>query len=439
MWIRQVYETSVYAAPFDSEVTMAAVELGQVNEDIDLSQTHAAFNHDFSSQNISDQYLLPGETRVEDGKEELLLSSMEIDFDPEASQSGPNTQRISRRDRNRDHEFNIGQRIDGRFEVADVRWGGMGVVYLCYDHEQREPVAIKSFQGKFLNNSRAVARFEKEAATWIHLEKHQNIVQARLVQNINERPHIILEHISGAEGVGVDLRSWIDRNRLDIETALLFGLHIALAMQHATQKVPGLVHRDLKPGNILVTHDAIAKVTDFGLVRSLELNDIPTDFEPIVEEDSSTNAYRLTRFGAIVGTAPYMSPEQCKAIDVDMRSDIYSFGCVMYEMLTGKHIFQARGIQDWMQSHLNEKPRFDSQAEADIPDNLRYIVLSCLNKELDARPQNWGQLVNDLSAAYEEVIGSMPLLEISGPRLQARELMDKGYSLTELGRLVGGT
>ena len=88
----------------------------------------------------------------------------------------------------------------GATKIADVRRGGMGVVYLCYDHEQREPVALKSFQSRFLNNERAVARFVQEAVTWIYLEKHRYIVQARLVQNISGRPYIILEHISGAEG-----------------------------------------------------------------------------------------------------------------------------------------------------------------------------------------------------------------------------------------------
>ncbi|HRL14421.1 MAG TPA: protein kinase, partial [Aggregatilineales bacterium] len=159
-------------------------------------------------------------------------------------------------------EFVAGDMIEGTYQVMDVRYGGMGVVYLCYDHDHREPVAIKSFQSRFLENERAVHRFINEALTWIRLDKHRNIVQARLVRTINDRPHIILEHISGPEGIGSDLRSWIDHRRLTLEKSVAFALHIALGMQHATQKVPGLVHRDLKPANIIVTHDGIAKVTD---------------------------------------------------------------------------------------------------------------------------------------------------------------------------------
>jgi serine/threonine protein kinase len=92
----------------------------------------------------------------------------------------------------------------------------MGVVYLCYDRDKKEPVAIKTFQSRFLDNERAVSRFNHEATTWIMLEKHRYIVQARRVETIAGRPHIILEHISGPEGMGSDLRSWIDRKRLDL-------------------------------------------------------------------------------------------------------------------------------------------------------------------------------------------------------------------------------
>ena len=98
-------------------------------------------------------------------------------------------------------------------------------------------------------------------------------VQARLVQNIGGRPYIILEHISGPEGLEPDLRSWIEHKRMTLPLSIEFGLHISLGMQHATRRVPGLVHRDLKPANILVTHDGIAKVTDFGLVRSLDVQE----------------------------------------------------------------------------------------------------------------------------------------------------------------------
>ncbi|MDZ4764459.1 MAG: tetratricopeptide repeat protein [Chloroflexota bacterium] len=361
-------------------------------------------------------------------------------------------------------EFGVGSLIDHRYEVVNVKRGGMGVVYLCYDRQRREPVALKSFQSRFFNNDRARARFGQEAWTWIRLEKHRHIVQARLVQTIEGRPHLILEHVSGPEGLEADLRSWIERKRLTLALSLKFGLHIALGMQHAAQKVPGLVHRDLKPANILVTHDEVAKVTDFGLVRSIE-DDLASDAGGIVGStpNGSTssgassptgddarigsgiassaaptptliNDERLTKFGALVGTLPYMSPEQCQALDVDQRADIYAFGCLLYEMLTGSHIFPARKKEAWLHAHIHERPVFSPIDAGAIPPVLQTLVLTCLEKHPDDRPPSWSALVDSLAAIYQDVIGEPPVLEVSGFELEARELMDKAYSLTELGR-----
>ena len=267
-------------------------------------------------------------------------------------------------------DFDYGDKIDGRYEVAQVLRGGMGIVYLCYDHDERKSVALKTFQGRYLTNDNAVARFTKEARTWIMLEKHRHIVQARRVQKFEGRPHIILEHISGPEGMGPDLRSWIRHNRVDLPTALEFSLQIALAMRHATNIIPGLVHRDLKPANILVRHDGIVKVTDFGLVRSFDLD----DSVPVAEEDENVSV-GLTRVGALVGTAPYMSPEQCRAADVDMRTDIYAFGCVLFEMLTQQTVFQAKLLTEWVFAHLNHSPAFPDTV-SDIPPAVHDLTLA---------------------------------------------------------------
>lgn len=329
-------------------------------------------------------------------------------------------------------EFAPGQVLDGRFEIADVKRGGMGVVYLCYDRTLREPIALKTFQTRLLDNPRAMARFEQEALTWIRLERHRHIVEARLVESVSGRPHILLEHISGPEGLEADLRSWIERKRITVALALEFALGIALGMHHAVQRVPGLVHRDLKPANILVTHDGIAKVTDFGLVRSFETDDdLLTPFSTFSEDAS---VHRLTRAGAVIGTAPYMSPEQCRSEAVDQRSDIYAFGCVLYEMLAGRHIFAVSKFEAWLHAHQHVQPAFDAALMHSLPPGLTALALTCLAKQPAARPASWAVIVETLAALYREVRGEAPVMEISGRALEARELMDKGYSLTELRR-----
>ncbi|MCU0474813.1 MAG: tetratricopeptide repeat protein [Anaerolineae bacterium] len=334
-------------------------------------------------------------------------------------------------------EFAVGEHIDGIYDVRSVRYGGMGVVYLCYDHERGEPAAVKTFQSRYWNNSRAITRFDNEAHTWIRVEKHPNIVQARLVRQIDGRPHIVLEHVSGPENIGPDLSSWIKHRRLDLRTALDFALHIARGMRHATQRVPGLVHRDLKPANILVTHDGTAKVTDFGLVYSVIQDLTITGEAPVVEgaDPEIHPADRLTRAEAVVGTYAYMSPEQWRSDPrIDQRADIYAFGCVLYETLTYSTPFPFKSKQDLRVAHLTHPPVFREGAVAQVPAVLQAFVLSCLAKDPAQRPQSWGEVLDALTGLYTDLVGAAPAPEPEGAPLLARELMDKGYSLTELGR-----
>ncbi|NJL92636.1 MAG: serine/threonine protein kinase [Anaerolineae bacterium] len=253
-----------------------------------------------------------------------------------------------------------------------------------------------------MNNERAVARFMQEALTWIRLEKNLYIVQALKVQNVHNRPHIILESIVGPEGLGPDLSSWIKHKRLTLETVLRYALHICLGMQYAVEKVPGLVHRDLKPANILVRYDGIAKVSDFSLVRSLQADDLP---EGGVADFSAGGPQRLTRDGAIVGTAPYMSPEQAQAHAVDLRSDIYAFGSVLYEMLAGHPPFRARSLAEWVRAHATQVPIFPDRMQIQASPGLRRLVLRCLAKDPDERPASWTSLAEELTQLYQEAVG----------------------------------
>ncbi len=334
-------------------------------------------------------------------------------------------------------EFAVGERIDSIYEVMNIRYGGMGVVYLCYDHERGEPAAVKTFQSRYWNNARAVTRFDNEAHTWIRLDKHPNIVQARLVRVIDERPHIVLEHVSGPENLGSDLTSWIKHRRIDLRTALDFALQIARGMRHATHRVSGLVHRDIKPANILVTHDGTAKVTDFGLVYSV-LQDLPsalTDTSGSGSDPDINPSDRLTRADAVVGTYAYMSPEQWNSdLRLDQRSDIYAFGCVVFEMLANTTPFPFKAKLDLKQAHLSKQPVFPLAMRDTIPAPIQDFVMDCLAKDPAVRPVSWDAVADAVTQLYIDLYGQAPAAEPEGAPLLARELIDKGYSLTELGR-----
>jgi serine/threonine protein kinase len=205
-------------------------------------------------------------------------------------------------------------------------------------------------------------------------------------------------------------------------------------MQHAQNKDPGLVHRDLKPGNIMVTHEAIAKITDFGLVRSLEKDKVPDIGDLVTTADADDVQERLTRMDAVVGTPPYMSPEQIRSNNVDIRADIYAFGVVLYEMLCWKHPFTATGVKEWKHAHLHITPRFPEETPFRIPQTLNDLTLSCLEKEASERPSTWQDIVERLSLIFEAEFKEAPQIEVTAQTLEVRELVNKGYSLTELGR-----
>lgn len=321
-----------------------------------------------------------------------------------------------------------------RYEIRRILKGGMGIIYICRDAHTGQVAAIKTFQGRFLSNERAAARFEQEALAWMRLEKHPNIVQARKVQRfgderVAERPHIILEYVPHAENLSADLKSWIEAGALTLESTLTIALDICRGMIHATSKIPSLVHRDLKPGNVLVRYDGLAKVTDFGLVRTLETRD-----QAGADDGGDADPERLTRAGAIVGTAAYMSPEQTLSRDVDVRADIYAFGAILWEMLTRQQVFKARTFDDWLHAHRYEIPRFPESLPARVPIPLRRLLMDCLDKQPESRPQTWHAVRDELTAVYQSVTDTPPPdADDADSEMALGELMDKAYGLSELG------
>jgi serine/threonine protein kinase len=199
--------------------------------------------------------------------------------------------------------WEIGDSIHNRWEIHRILSGGMGVVYVVYDHEHRETYAAKTFQDEIFIRSPLIAqRFTQEALAWVNLDEHQNIVQARMVHNIGGKPYLFLEYVSGG-----DLGGWIGTLQLteDLPRVLRLAIHFCDGMAHALSK--GIkAHRDIKPQNCLITDDGTLKVTDFGLAKVFDDTSLTETETP----DAASLSISLTRTGIGAGTPTHMAPEQ---------------------------------------------------------------------------------------------------------------------------------
>lgn len=303
--------------------------------------------------------------------------------------------------------YDIGDRIDGRYEVLALHRGSMGVVYATFDHQEKLPRALKTLQQRFAGHTKMQELFAEEAAVWVQLEKHPYIVRAYLVQRFDNQPYVITEYIRGQADMGGDLRAWLGHPRLTLPVAIEMALQIALGMQHATRKVPGLVHRDLKPANVLVDERGQVFVTDFGLVHAADTG---------------------------AGTPAYMAPEQWLGTTIDPRTDLYAYGCMLYEMFTGHRMFAADGEEAWKVAHLTHMPVAPRLLNPDLPEELEQLVWRCLAKEMVARPSGWDEVVDECARWFHRLTGQPAVLDFSTYALTAEELATSTYSLSGLGK-----
>jgi serine/threonine protein kinase len=381
--------------------------------------------------------------------------------------------------------ISVGDWIGNRFQVFDIHEGGMSLVYVVNDHlgeAGRKVVALKTLRRELMRSRIRVSRFAAECRIWAQLGEHPNIVRAHSVEIIDGRPYVVLELVQGG-----DLHRWIGTPRLDVPQALRFGYQFCVGMEHALRQ--GLhCHRDIKPGNLLVTEQGTLKITDFGLARvceemvamrpelpdgSIPLAE-PTTRQPIIFTDprdwvtvntttpavdgpvpafstsaapsgpstspsqprripsgstrtaapttfaaqTETRDYsssletsdpRLTRTGAKLGTGPYMAPEQFRdPKSVDVRADIYSFGIVLFEMITGRLPFPGRSMESLDDQHTLRPPGSVIPSiparYAKLAKPVNTIVQRCLKKDADARFRS----VAELRQAIKQVAALLP-------------------------------
>ena len=272
------------------------------------------------------------------------------------------------------------------FTVADVKQGGMGIVYILVSKEG-ETFALKCPLPNRIDNTVAISRFFREATLWVRISSHQNIVQARQVVWIQDRPHILMDYVDG-----LDLGTTMHEGRLSLEKAIDFAIQICTGMEYVHSRYK-MVHRDLKPSNILITKEGVAKITDFGLAtaRWESLISSQTNQKTPVQDGA-------TATGMMMGTKEYMSPEQfVDAKRVDIRSDIYSFGVMLYEMTSGVRPFQARTFDEALVEHSRVVPLPPRSLNPKISDRLQHVILKCLNKNPSNRFRDFDEIKRLLS------------------------------------------
>ena len=262
----------------------------------------------------------------------------------------------------------------------EIGRGGMGIVYLGRDTRLDRRVAIKVLPDVFAADPERLARFEREARLLASLN-HPNIAAIYGLEEANGRRFLVLEYVEGET-----LAERVARGPLPIDDAVDVGRQIAAALEAAHES--GVIHRDLKPGNVKLTPGGDVKVLDFGLAKGGATSSVSSD--PSISASPTMSHVAATSAGVILGTAAYMSPEQARARAVDRRTDIWSFGCVLYECLTGRQAFTGETVSDLIAVILQGEPDWKA-LPAGTPTRLRELLARCLTKDPKKRLRDIGE------------------------------------------------
>ncbi len=278
--------------------------------------------------------------------------------------------------------------------IEQIGEGGMGVVWRARDTTLERDVAIKVLPPGFAADPDRLTRFEREAKLLASLN-HPNIATIHGLHEQDGTRFLVMEIVEGK-----DLSRCLERGRLSIDRAIKIARQIAEALEAAHES--GVIHRDLKPANIMLTGDDQVKVLDFGLAKALVTGEPGDD-----PAQSPTMTSAGTVGGVILGTASYMSPEQARGQTVDRRADIWAFGCVLYELLTGQRVFQESNLSDALAALLTKEPNWE-QLPREVPPSIRRLTTRCLDKNASTRLRDIGEARVVLASPQEAVADDLP-------------------------------
>ncbi|HKF42465.1 MAG TPA: protein kinase [Thermoanaerobaculia bacterium] len=330
----------------------------------------------------------------------------------------------------------------GPYEIlAPLGAGGMGEVYRARDERLKRDVAVKVLPASFASDPERMRRFEQEAQAAGALN-HPNILAIHDVGTVEGSPYLVSELLEGET-----LRERLVAGPLPARKAIDFAAQIARGLAAAHEK--GIVHRDLKPENLFVTRDGRVKILDFGLASKRPLDaagreQAAASDDPMARHGQTAIATeiapaKLTEPGVVLGTMGYMSPEQVRGRAADVRSDIFAFGAILYEMLSGKRAFHGDSAADTMSAILSKDPPELSETNRNIPPGLERIVRHCLEKNPEERFHSAHDLAFDLQALSSETSASgRPAVAAAGsPGRRKVPLLWAGAALA-IGLVLGG-
>lgn len=327
-----------------------------------------------------------------------------------------------------------GEVIEGIYEVLGSAAGGMGRVYFVFHRLWKMNLAIKTPQRAAVKSETRILRFLREAEVWVDLGLHPNIATCYYARVLRGIPRLFIEYVDGG-----DLYLWKRQDRLkDLWTVTDLMLQFTHGMMYAEEK--GMIHRDIKPANCLISRGKILKITDFGLVKRVDDAPLepPTDELPPDTSRPSDTSVTLFEDG-VMGSPWYMAPERLleKGRD-DIRSDIYSFGVMLYELAVGVKPFRfPRGfsLQALFKSHLRVKPVDPLSVRSDIPPKLVEVMLTCLEKEPENRYPSFAEVCRAMESACGQIRRdrrARPVPNLLG--LKSDSLNNQAVSALDLGR-----